>query len=174
MNNSRAHITAVQIICLSSAKSTSPHEAFCYDFDRDWPWWWKLRCPMCGGEAGLEFTRGSWFCNQCRCHVEPKHDYRFFRCIMPCGHEHVYSIAYLIDGIPLKCWTCGFEAKLPPNVKSAWKNLNYTIFDIPSSIMVKGEYLIRKNPWIVPAAFIGGSLAVIGLALLASGGKDEK
>ncbi len=149
-------------------------EAFCYDFKRDWAWWWKLRCPNCNTEASLEFSNGRWICTQCGLYVEPKHDYRFFRCLLPCGHENPYSIHYLINSIQLKCWICGFEADLPPHIKEAWRNLNYTIFDIPANIMVNGEYFVRKNPWVVPAALIGVPLIGLGLALLASGGKDEK
>jgi ribosomal protein L37AE/L43A len=90
-----------------------PDEAFCYDFSRDWAWWWGLGCPDCGDEARLEFESGRWLCSRCRRYVEPRHGYSRFRCILPCGHEHAYLIAYLTEGIPLRCKTCGSEARLP-------------------------------------------------------------
>ena len=153
----------------------APHEAFCYDFNRDWAWWWKLKCPNCKAEASLEFSSGKWICNKCGSYVEPKHNYRLFRCILPCGHEHIYNIHYLIDNVPIKCWTCDLEANLPPKIRQAWKNLDHTIFDILGKIVVNGEYIIRKHPWIVPATVIGGPLAVgLGLLLSGSGGKDGK
>jgi DNA-directed RNA polymerase subunit RPC12/RpoP len=143
-------------------------EAFCYDFSRNWAWYWGLRCPNCNSEVSLDFSNGRWFCNHCSSYAEPKHDYRLFRCILPCGHEHVYSIFYLVKGKSLKCWTCGLEVDLPEHVKSAWKNS--TVFDPFAEFAVEGEYFVRKNPWVVPAVLIGGP--VVGLALLAFGGKD--
>jgi Zn finger protein HypA/HybF involved in hydrogenase expression len=140
-------------------------EAFCYDFNRNWAWYWRLRCPNCNSEVSLDFSSGRWFCNNCGQYVEPKHDYRLFRCILPCNHEYVYSIHYLINNIPLKCPACNTEIRLPIHIQTAWKNLNYTVFDTLPDAIVRAEYFARKNPWVVPAA-IGGVL-VLG-AFLAS------
>jgi transcription elongation factor Elf1 len=139
-------------------------EAFCYDFNSNWAWWWELKCPNCGTGASLEFSSGRWFCSHCGLYVEPKHDYRFFRCILPCGHEHIYSIFYLVKGKSLKCWTCGLEADLPGHVKSAWENS--TIFNPLAELAVEGEYFVRKNQWVIPTILTLGLIG-IGLTLLA-------
>jgi ribosomal protein S27AE len=147
----------------------APNEAFCYDFNSNWATWWELSCPNCGSVASLEFSSGRWFCSHCGLYVEPKHDYRFFRCILPCGHEHVYSVHYLTDNIPLKCWTCNKETELPPHIHTAWKSFNFTLLDTLSKIVVQGEYFVRRNPWVLPVALIGGPLAVgFGLFLFGS------
>jgi len=149
-------------------------EAFCYDFNCDCAWWWRLKCPHCNAEVSLEFESGRWFCSRCRSYVEPMHHFSSFRCIMPCGHEHAYPIAYLVRNIPIKCWTCSLEYELPANVKNAWKNSSYIV--VPGDFIAHAEYFTRRNPWVVPVAIttiIVGSL-IIGLSSLALGGKDEK
>lgn len=140
-------------------------EAFCYDFNRSWVWFWLLRCPNCNGETNLEFGTGRWICARCGLYVEPKNGYPFFRCILPCGHEGVYSIHYLMDDIPIKCWTCDLEVHLPFYIQQAWKNLDYTVFDLPAKIVVNRDYFVR-NAWVVPA--ILGGLFFLGLVLFTS------
>jgi predicted RNA-binding Zn-ribbon protein involved in translation (DUF1610 family) len=151
-------------------------EAFCYDFNNDnLVLSWRLACPNCRSILSLEFSSGKWICPNCD-YVEPQHGYRLFRCILPCGHEDVFNIHYLTDDIPFKCRVCGVEAKLPTHVRSAWKGFNPT----PLDMLVKGavhlEYFVRRNPWVVPVAIIGGpiafGLAILGLPILL-GGKGE-
>jgi ribosomal protein S27AE/ribosomal protein S27E len=137
------------------------NEAFCYDFNSDWVYYWKLSCPNCGTIVDLEFNSGRWLCTQCG-YVEPKHEFRFFRCVLPCGHEHTYSIHYLIDDLLLKCWTCSREVELPRNIRLAWKGLNFMLLDIPAKIAVQGEYLIRRNPLIVSAIELMRLARVLG------------
>jgi len=139
-------------------------EAFCYDFNAGWIYYWGHACPKCGSALNLEFSNGSWICPSCG-YVELQHSYRLFRCILPCGHEDVFSIHYLTDDIPLKCRVCGVEVKLPTHVRSAWKGFNLTLLDMPVKGAVHLEYFVRKNPWVVPAALIGVPIAV-GLAIL--------
>jgi len=153
------------------AYALKSEEAFCYDFNCDRAWYWPLRCPNCNGEASLEFESGRWLCTRCGLYVEPKHDYRLFRCVLTCGHEHIYSVHYLTNSIPLKCWTCGLEAKLPLHIKQAWRNLNYTIFDIPGNIRVNGEYFVRRNSWVIPIV-LGGPL-IVGLGLIIESYKGD-
>jgi predicted RNA-binding Zn-ribbon protein involved in translation (DUF1610 family) len=120
-------------------------EAFCYDFRGGWVWYWKLTCPSCGSPADLEFSSGRWLCPKCG-YVEPKHSYGSFRCVLPCGHEHIYSIHYLTADVPLKCRTCGMEVKLPDRVRLAWSRVN------------------DRGSWVALAA-IGLGLFLGGLAL---------
>jgi ribosomal protein S27AE len=145
-------------------------EAFCYDFRDGWVWYWRLTCPSCGSAADLEFSSGKWSCPKCG-YVEPTHRYPYFRCVLPCGHEHIYSIHYLTDDIPLKCWTCGMEVMLPNHVRSAWNGFTLTIFDAPAKVMVQGEYLARRmGPLAIPilgaAAPIIFGLCVVSVAEL--------
>ena len=150
----------------------TPNEAFCYDFNNGNLHYWPLKCPSCGAECYKRENAGTWVCTKCNLYVEPRHDYPLFRCQLPCGHENVYSIFYLVKGRSLKCGTCDLETDLPEHIKKAWKNSK--IFNPLAELAVEVEYFVRKNPWVIPTILTLGPIGM-GLTLLAFlGGRNGK
>ena len=148
-------------------RKLEPSEAFHYDFEEGWVWYWKLKCEHCGDELDLGTGAGSWYCPSCASYRRPQHSYKWFRCTLPCGHDGRFSIWYVVDNLPLRCSSCGHEVRLPDHVRLAWSEAEYTLLDVPTRVAV-------NNPLLAIAGLVAffGLLGFVTGSILAKGLRD--